>query len=191
MNELWKKVPYFPNAAPLTHYRLLGWGGRVEERILRRNLQMLPLSWVGEDLERWLALALGKRWGGGGDCWWWSLTGLPMWFWHSPKDLIFYQCLQISFIVWYILVSSWSKVVAPYSSGHSFFPSILNEYKDHICLAQHEFSKFSSESCGRYSEHSYCGWWEWQLALALGKKLYPRQLRKSCYYDLEGKTIMG
>ena len=59
--------------------------------------------------------------GGGGDYWWWSLTGLPMWFWHRPKDLIFYQCLPISFILWYIIISSWSKVIAPCISGHSFF----------------------------------------------------------------------
>ena len=97
---------------------------------------------------------------------------------HSPKDLIFYQCLQISFIVWYILVSSWSKVIAPCTSGHSFFPSILNEDKDHICLAQHKASKFSSESRGRYSGHSYCRWWEWQLALALGKKVVSKTIKE-------------
>lgn len=100
-----KKYSIFPG-----HPRLAttdgGGGGGGWEGLLRRNVQRLPLSWVGEDLVRF-ALELGWRWEGWGwllGCGAWQTSpcdsniDLPL-----PEDHTFCQCLPLSFTVWYIL----------------------------------------------------------------------------------------
>lgn len=73
----------------------------------------------------------------------WHVSGLLCIMYRGPlpEDLTFYQSLPVSSTVWHTLkvpsrIKNQSGIIAPYILGHSFFPFVLNEYKDHICFVQ-------------------------------------------------------